>query len=950
MEKNGGGTSSLRIIDIRFEHYRETLGIGHDRPRLSWTVATPTPSWQQRAYKVRAYDSKHRLRDETEWIFSDQSVLVPWPFASLQSRERLFVQVCVQGRDGKVSPWSELFQVEAGLLRREDWKARFITPSWDEDISRPNSCPFMQRKFVLSKRIARARLYVTALGVYEVYLNGKIAGEHVLPPGWTSYHHRLCYQTFNVTEMLHTERNTIGVILGDGWYRGRLGFGGGRRNIYGDRLALLAQLEITYDDGTMEVVVTDENWHATTGPILSSDLYDGETYDARLELEGWSEPGYDDRGWKGVHLLEVNPSFLVAPSSPPVRRVEFRSPSCILTSPSGRTIVDFGQNLVGRVRLKVRGPRGQTIVLRHAEVLENGELCTRTLRTAKATDIYILRGDEEEVWEPRFTFHGFRYVEVSGWPGTLQPENLQAVVCHSDIERTGWFECSDPLVNHFHENVIWSMRGNFLSIPTDCPQRDERLGWTGDIQLFAPVAAFLYDVCGFLFSWLQDLALEQKEMNGTVPLVVPNVLQAPPMAVAAWGDAAVIVPWLLYEYYGDREILAQQFESMKSWVDKVAEIAGEKRLWDQGFQFGDWLDPSAPPERPQEARTDPYLIATAYFAYSAETLACTAKILGLEGEEIQYRALAKEVRQAFLREYVTPSGRMVSDTQTAYTLAIHFGLLQEPERRKRAAQRLQELVQAQKYCIGTGFVGTPIICHALCEVGLENVAYRLFLQQECPSWLYPVTVGATTVWERWDSLRQDGTVNPGEMTSFNHYALGAVADWLYRVVGGLIPLEPGYRRILIRPRPGKGLEWASTRHRTPYGMLECYWALCAGVLEIRVVIPPNTWGLVVLPKKEEPIEVGSGEYFWSYPWEEDPNSSSFLSVDSPLSEVIASPQAFTVVCETLSSFLPNWVFVKEVLQAQGGETLKEALSAFPEKERLVKALEEALACLQKSDI
>jgi len=434
--------------------------------------------------------------------------------------------------------------------------------------------------------------------------------------------------------MLRVGRNVVGAILGDGWYRGRLGFGGGRRNIYGNRLALLAQLEVVYEDGTTEVVTTDENWRVTTGPLLASDLYDGETYDARLELDGWSEPGYNDQGWERVCVLPKDLPLLEAPLGSPVRRVEFLSPVRIFTSPSGRVIVDFGQNLVGRIRLKVQGPRGHTVTLRHAEVLENGELCTRTLRTAKATDVYILRGDKEEVWEPRFTFHGFRYVEVNSWPQDLQPEDLQAVVCHSDLERTGWFECSNSLVNRFHENVVWSMRGNFLSIPTDCPQRDERLGWTGDIQLFAPTAAFLYDVCGFLLSWLWDLAQEQKDLEGVIPLVVPNVLKAPPLAVAAWGDAAVIVPWVLYEYYGDREILARQFESMRWWVDAVAEVAKEGRLWNQGFQFGDWLDPSAPPEKPHEARTDPYLIATAYFVYSTEIVARAAQVLGLQKEAL----------------------------------------------------------------------------------------------------------------------------------------------------------------------------------------------------------------------------------------------------------------------------------------------------------------------------
>ncbi|MBC7217637.1 MAG: family 78 glycoside hydrolase catalytic domain [Candidatus Caldatribacterium sp.] len=942
------GTRFLYISGLRFEHYREPLGIRHNRPRLSWTVATSIPAWQQKAYQVRAYDEAHQLRYETDWIISNQSVLVPWPFAPLKSRERLLVQVRVRGEDGTISPWSECFFVEAGLLHPEDWKACFITPSWEEDTSHSQPCPFLRREFMLSKRAIRARLYATALGVYEAYLNGKVVGDHVLPPGWTSYHHLLCYQTFDVTTLLRIGPNAIGAILGDGWYRGRLGFGGGRRNIYGDRLAFLAQLEVTYEDGTVEIITTDEHWRATTGPILASDLYDGEIYDARLELKGWSEPGYDDQEWRKVRIIPFDLSRLVAPLSPPVRRVEFRSPSRIFLSPSGRTIVDFGQNLVGRVRIRVRGARGQTVVLRHAEVLENGELCTRTLRTAKATDIYTLKGDGEEVWEPRFTFHGFQYVEVNGWPGELHPEDIQAVVCHSDLERTGWFECSDTLVNRFHENVVWSMRGNFLSIPTDCPQRDERLGWTGDIGLFVPVAAFLYDVCGFLSSWLENLALEQEEKGGIVPLVVPNVLQAPPMAVAVWGDAAVIVPWTLYEYYGDKEILAQQFGSMKTWVDKVAEIVGERKLWDKGFQLGDWLDPSAPPEKPHEAHTDPYLIATAYFIHSAELLSHAARVLGLEKEAVRYQALAKEVRKAFLREYVTPSGRLVSDSQTAYALAIHFGLLEEPEKERRAAQRLLELIRVKQYRIGTGFVGTPVICHALCKVGFEEAAYRLFLQKECPSWLYPVTMGATTVWERWDSLRPDGTVNPGEMTSFNHYALGAVADWLYRVVGGLVPLEPGYRRILIHPRPGGSLKWVSVRHRTPYGVLECHWTIQNGVMEIRVLIPPNTRGLVKLPGKEgNPIEVGSGEHFWSYPWKGADGAQ--LSIDSPIGDIAAFPHIFTTICTILKTSLPHQVFTIEALLAQGTRTLREVLcEIIDDKGKALCILEEISSQLQRA--
>lgn len=928
-----------RVVDVRFEHYRETLGIGHDRPRLSWRVVTAIPSWWQEAYRVRLLDERGHLKEETEWIISDQSVLVPWPFAPLRSRERRFVQIQVRGKDGSVSPWSALFGVEAGLLRPQDWKAKFITPAWDEDVSCGQPCPFLRCEFVLLRPISRARLYITALGVYEAYINGRVVGDQILAPGWTSYHHRLLYQTFDVTDFLRVGRNALGAILGDGWYRGRLGFGGGRRNIYGTRLALLAQLEVVSEDGMVEVIGTDESWRAATGPILSSDLYDGEVYDARLELGNWTEPGYDDRSWRPVRaLLDVPFSILEAPLGPPVRRIEVRNPVAFSVSPE-RIIVDFGQNLVGRVRLRVRGQRGQVITLRHAEVLEGGELCTRTLRTAQATDVYILRGDGEETWEPRFTLHGFRYVEIRGWPGEFQSDHVQAVVCHSDLERTGWFSCSDALVNRLYENVVWSMRGNFVSVPTDCPQRDERLGWTGDIALFSRAAVFLYDVSGFLLSWLRDLALEQKERGGLVPLVVPNVLKTPPIAAAAWGDAAVIVPWVLYECSGDVEILARQFESMKGWVDAISEMVGERKLWQSGFQFGDWLDPSAPFDKPWEARTDPYLIATAYFAHSAAIVSQVASILGREEDAKKYGDLAAAIQEEFLKEYVTPSGRLVSDTQTAYALAIHFGLLREPEKRKRAGERLLELVRDREYRIGTGFVGTPIICHALCEVGLEDAAYKLFLQKECPSWLYPVTMGATTVWERWDSLRPDGTVNPGEMTSFNHYAFGAVIDWLHRFVGGVIPLEPGYRRVCIRPVPRAYFQWVSLRYCTPYGVLESRWLLKEGTFVVEVTVPPNARALVMLPGEEQPIEVGSGSYVWTRPWN---NLNTSPSLETLVEDVAAEPKIWRRIVAVLKEFFPDWVYVEEALRSEKGRSLQSALKRLFGNGQILKKLEEVL--------
>jgi alpha-L-rhamnosidase len=660
-----------------------------------------------------------------------------------------------------------------------------------------------------------------------------------------------------------------GVFLGDGWYRGRLGPHGGRRNNYGDRLALLAQLEVTHPDGSTTVVVSDDAWRAATGPILAADLYDGETHDARLELTGWTTPGYDDSAWQGIRVLARPTSGLVAPTGPPVRRTELIAPVATMRSPSGMLIVDFGQNLVGRLRIRVRGEPGHTVTLRHAEILEDGELCVRPLRQAAATDRYTLRSDADETWEPRFTFHGFRYAELDVWPGDLGPDDVRAVVCHSDLRRIGTFECSDPLVNRLHENVVWSMRGNFLDVPTDCAQRDERLGWTGDVQIFSPTALFLYDTAGFLTSWLADLAAEQHP-DGRVPNVVPEVLEGLQLGkhdhsapAAAWGDAAVVVPWTIYERTGDRGVLAAQYRSMCDWIDLVERLAGPTRLWTRGFQYGDWLDPTAPPEVPERGQTEPGLVATAYFAHSSHLLASTARVLSRKDDAVRYTRLRDEVRTAFQAAYLMPDGVLKSDSTTAYALALKFELIEDPARHRQAGERLAKLVREKGFRISTGFVGTPLICDALFSAGAEDVAFSVLMEQDCPSWLYPITMGATTIWERWDSLLPDGSVNPGEMTSFNHYAFGAVADWLHRSIAGLAAVEPGYRRIEVRPRIGGGLTHARARHETPYGLAEVGWRLLPTGVEVEAVIPPNTAATVNLPDPARtPFEVGSGKHRW----------------------------------------------------------------------------------------
>jgi alpha-L-rhamnosidase len=853
--------NTVPITRLRCELRDDALGIGTTAPRLSWVTDTQIPNWRQAAYEIEVDDRDSAQLWSSGRVESPESVLVAWGAPPLVSRQRCSARVRVWGSDPGASAWSDPLSIEVGLLAAGDWSARFITPDWDEDTSHAQPCPMLRRDFQVRGPVAQARLHVSSLGAHEIELNGAAVGDHVLAPGWTSYHHRLRYQTFDVTALLRSGDNAIGALLGDGWYRGTLGFGGGRRNVYGDRLALLAQLEVTYVDGTSEIISSDDRWRAATGPTLASDIYNGETYDARLEPHGWSAPGYDDRDWFAVRLLEQDLGVLVAPTGPPVRRTELVPPVEIRTSPSGRTIVDFGQNLVGRLRITVEGAAGTTITLRHAEVLEDGELCTRPLRNAACTDRYTLSGRRVETWEPRFTFHGFRYAEIDGWPGDLGAESVVAVVCHSDMERTGWFECSDDLVNRLHENIIWSMRGNFLDVPTDCPQRDERLGWTGDIQVFSPTATFLYDAAGFLTSWLGDVAADQYE-SGVVPMVIPDILPFRSVPTAAWSDAAVIVPWALYQRYGNTAVLAGQYVSMCAWVDHVTELAGESRLWDRGFQFGDWLDPAAPPDRPREAQTDGHLVATAYFAHSTALLARTARVLGFEDDQSRYETLATEIRGAFRREYVSDAGRLVSDTPTAYALALQFDLLDGDDQRRHAGDRLARLAHQNEYRIATGFVGTPLICDALCDAGHTDTAFRLLMERACPSWLYPVTMDATTIWERWDSMLPDGSINPGDMTSFNHYALGAVGDWLHRTVGGLAPAAPGYRRIAIRPQPGGGLTWGRSRHRTPYGIAECAWRIEGTRLNVHATIPPNTTADVTLPGAAEPFEAGSGEHDW----------------------------------------------------------------------------------------
>ena len=742
------------------------------------------------------------------------------------------------------------------------WSALPIAPNEDFD-----GAPLLRTEFGLADGhgpVTRATLHATAHGVFEAHLNGQPVSDDVLSPGWSSYEWRLRYRSYDVTALLQPT-SVLGIALGNGWFRGRLGWGGARA-LYGKELAALAQLEVEFSDGYVQTVVTDESWTAGPSAVLFNDLYDGQAIDARRYSDAWLEPGFSDEAWTGVHPAELDFSTLTPYIGPPVRRQEELPPIKIWTSPTGKTLVDFGQNLVGWIRASVQGPAGTTITLRHAEVLEKEELGTRPLRTAKATDRFILSGGED-VFEPTFTFHGFRYVEVDGWPGELTSDTLTAVVVSSELRRIGEFECSDEMLNQLHRNVVWGLRGNFLDVPTDCPQRDERLGWTGDIAVFTPTATYLFDVDDFLRDWLKDLAAEQQATDGLVPSVVPDVLkyvERPagwpiPDTTAIWSDAAVWVPWSLWWAYGNLQVLADQFDSMVAHVRRIESKLSPTGLWDEGFQFGDWLDPTAPPDEPGVSRADNGVVATACLYRDAHIVRDAATLLGRHEDAEHFASLAERTRAAFNEHYVRPEGIIHSDAETPYALAIVFGLL-DPEDEQLAGKRLADLVAESGYHIRTGFAGTPFITHALTQTGHLEAAYRLLLQTECPSWLYPVTMGATTIWERWDSMLPDGTINPGQMTSFNHYAFGAVAYWMHQIIGGIAPLEPGYSRVLIAPQPGGDIQWARSSLESRHGKISVSWSQDHdGPIELDVAVPDGVTALVQLPGTPAQ-ELGSGQH------------------------------------------------------------------------------------------
>ncbi len=884
-------------VRLAVEMRHDAPFVGTATPRLSWVVEAAGPDWVQQSAELECGATVANVAGR-------ESNLVAWPFEPLGPGQTSTVRVRVTATSGAVSEWSDTLTVTNAELPEDATWGRLIGLGDPERHAQPVE---LRTEFDAAD-VVSATLRWTSLGVATVALNGQATSDAVLAPGWPSYHHRLVHETEDVTALIAEGGNAIGVRLAGCWYTEHYGFHGQGRPVFGEQPAFAMRLDLEHRDGSSSVVLSDDTWRARgDGPIVDSGLYAGERYDARRVDEGWDAPGFDDSDWQSAAVVDAPFPRPEPHIMPPVRRVEEVGVQDVLTSPSGATLLDFGQNLVGRLRIRVSGPAGHTVRLRHAEVLENGELGIRPLRVAAATDDYTLRGDGEECWEPEFTFHGFRYAQIDNWPGEFDPAAVVAVVLHNDMPPTGGFETSHPLVQRLHDNVRWSMRGNFLAVPTDCPQRDERLGWTGDIQVFAPTATRLFDVRGFLRNWLRDLAADQHADGTNVPLVIPNVLGQVGLfskPTAAWGDAATVVPWTLYERYGDVGVLDEAYPSMKAWVDTVLKDTEGTGLWRGRMQLGDWLDPSAPPDNPAAAKTSADIVASAYLVLSTRILADAAGVLGHDRDHERYTQESERSRAAFEAAFVTPAGLMVSDAVTAYALALRFDLVADEELRRRLGDRLAELVREGGYHIATGFVGTPLVADALTDAGHLDEAERLLLQTGCPSWLYPVTMGATTIWERWDSMLPDGSINPGEMTSFNHYALGAVADWLHRVVAGLDLAEPGYATLRIAPHPLRNLGDAHAWLETPYGHASVAWVRVGRTIEVRAVVPANTNAVVRLPGLAE-FTVGSGSHAWSFADRPDLVPPRPLDLDSPAADIIDDPAALEAVLGVLRKQAPH---------------------------------------------
>ena len=805
-----------------------------EKPHFSWKLRSDERDTKQIKFElVILKDGKTIARAAGE----GESVYVLPEGEALAPRTQYEARLTVEDNHGCRAGETLIFETDK---LSEPFAAKMIAPT-----EAPAPVYALKGKFTAQKPVRSARLYATALGLYECYFGGKKAGDSYFAPFWTSYSHTLEYQTYDVTSLIQEGENDFEMLIGKGWYAGALGFMK-QRGIYGGRTSGMAEIRLYYEDGTGDVFGTDESFTTVSTYIADSEFYFGETQDFTKEEK--SSP---------VEVISFS-AKVVGQINEPVRCTQVLKPISCFHTPKGEYVLDFGQNFTGFVSLEVEGERGETITLRHAEVLDKeGNFYTENLREATSEDTFILAGGKQ-VLTPHFTFHGFRYLQIVG--KELPKEDVTGLVLHSDMKQTGKFECSDPRVERLWQNIVWGQRSNFVDVPTDCPQRDERLGWTGDANVFFRTAAFNYDVSSFFNKWLLDLASEQRA-DGSVPHVIPDILSGNDGA-ALWSDCATMIPWNEYLVYGDQDALRVQFPAMKKWVDFVHSRCSENGLWQTGYQYGDWLalDGSNPATR--TGSTDKHLVANVFYYVSTDIVAKAAEVLGEEALAKQYAARADAIKAAFQTEYFTATGRLVSETQTACVLTLYFGLVPD-EMRARVIGTLKTNLSEHNNHLVTGFAGTPYLLFALSENGIHDLAEKLLFHEDFPSWLYAVKMGATTIWERWDGILPDGSLHEPSMNSFNHYSYGSVGDWLYRVVAGIRETSPGYRTLKLAPTLTKGLESVRAQFESVYGTVVSGYECREGKLRVFVTVPANCTAQVVIPEHET-VTVGSGSYEWEY--------------------------------------------------------------------------------------
>ncbi|SOE19844.1 alpha-L-rhamnosidase [Spirosomataceae bacterium TFI 002] len=853
------------------EGFKNPLGFYNAQPTFSWKLPVTEKVKSQSAYQIVVASRPDFLPNNADlWDSqkqeSNQSSLVAYEGEKLSSRQKVFWQVKFWNQDAESSDWSEINTLELGLLNNSDWTAKWIgLPTKEEGVlgSQENIVhrpQYLRKGFESSGDVVAARMYVTAKGVFDFYLNGENVSDDVMPPGWTPYNKRIETITYDVTELIKSGQNTLAFNVAAGWHSGRLGW---MKSYWNDTESpkLLCQLELTMKDGTKKVINSDGSWKGTSnGPIRISEIYDGETYDANFEMPNWSGNDFDDKDWLAVGVSEIDNSIKLAPKRHYTVKPKMTLATKEVWEKDGAFIFDMQQNMVGVPLLKVPLKKGDTLKIRFAEMLSpDGTFYTDNYRTAQSTNYYIAAKDETINWQPKFTFHGFRYVELSGFDTSKEPTKdwVTGIVQYSDFEENGTFATSHEKLNQLQSNIVWGLRGNFFDVPTDCPQRDERMGWTGDAQVFGPTSMFNANVHNFWSNWLQSVRESQYD-NGGIPWVVPDVLNNGKVS-SGWGDVSVIIPWKIYFRTGDKSILEENYDMMTKWVQHHGETS--KNYISNMNSFADWLQPF-PANGDQKGDTSHDLIGTAFYAHSAKLTSQAAQVLGKKEDQAKYEALYKNVAKAFENQFFDQNGKVkgVVSTQTSYLLALAFDLLPEGKKAQAKTYLLEEISKADNH-LRTGFLGTPLLSEVLDETGEIDLMYKLLFNETYPSWFYSINQGATTIWERWNSYSKAEGFNPENMNSLNHYAYGAVGEWMYERIAGIAPLEAGYKKIRIAPEPRTPLSSAAATYDTPYGKVASSWKIENKTFNLETTIPPNTTASIIVPANtKEKLLVGGKEF------------------------------------------------------------------------------------------